>query len=188
VGPTTAELESLNELIKFDHIYYKAKAESQTRDPAQQTPRPTLTASRSLSKSQASNSAKHDNKVQKLKNSSPIEGFTGLDFAQSLDQLDLESLLEQDSLSVEDAFHCDTEHSKVDSDPEPIRKRRRKSNVDGEVPVVLSAPEYYTSSMEEEDVQPLNLKTGAFHTSCSESTTVANLVMLHLQGATPPLY
>lgn len=171
MGPTPAELESLNELIKFDHIYYKAKAESQTRELNQQVSRPTLTATRSLPKIRVANSVKQDkqdNKVQQVKNS-PTDSLSGLDFAQSLCQLDLESLLEQDSLSLQDPFHCDTEHSKVEDDPEPVTKCRRKSNVDSEVPVI-SSPEYYTPSLEEEeDMQPLDLKTGPFHGSCSDS-------------------
>jgi len=187
VGPTPAELESLNELIKFDHIYYKAKAESQTRDLNQQASRPTLTAARSLSKSQvsSSNSVKQDTKTQKVKTTS-VNGFTDLDFAQSLDQLDLESLLEQDSLSVEDAFHCDTGHSKVDSASKPARKRRRKSNMDSEVPVGFPSSDFYAPSTEEEEMQPLNLKTGPFKGSCSESGYSSDLSDVSLSDAASP--
>lgn len=167
MGPTTAELESLNELIKFDHIYYKA--DSQTRE-LQQASRPTLTAARSLAKKHVSSSvpAKHS-KVQKANTTAVTDSFTALDFAQSLDQLDLESLLEQDLLSAEEAFHCDTANSKVDSELEPVSKRRRKSSMDAKVPVALPSTEYYASSADEDDMQPLDLKMGPHRGSCSES-------------------
>lgn len=90
VGPTTAELESINELIQFDHVYYKSNQPSQ---PVKQQAlisvlKPVTKTSQSLTKSISTPQVQKQHRDIRAKPATTMEAPLGL----NLGDMDLEKL------------------------------------------------------------------------------------------------
>lgn len=112
VGPTTAELESLNELIRFDHIYYKSEGGEKVKCVSSKDIASSNDVTNILSLPESSVNIQQ-NMAQPKPNAPTTESSRGLDFESELnlndmmqlgdtlnDLVDLDALLQDNLLST----------------------------------------------------------------------------------------